>query len=51
MWLRCVGRYVVDVTDARHAMFAAAKIEFRDCGDPEGHIWNVGTYDPWASEA
>ena len=18
------------------------------CRDPEGHIWNVGTYDPWA---
>ena len=18
------------------------------CSDPEGHIWNVGTYDPWA---
>jgi uncharacterized glyoxalase superfamily protein PhnB len=17
------------------------------CRDPEGHIWNVGTYDPW----
>jgi uncharacterized glyoxalase superfamily protein PhnB len=19
------------------------------CRDPEGHLWNVGTYDPWAS--
>ena len=19
------------------------------CRDPEGHIWNIGTYDPWAS--
>ena len=18
------------------------------CRDPEGHLWNVGTYDPWA---
>jgi uncharacterized glyoxalase superfamily protein PhnB len=18
------------------------------CRDPEGHVWNVGTYDPWA---
>ena len=18
------------------------------CSDPEGHIWNIGTYDPWA---
>jgi uncharacterized glyoxalase superfamily protein PhnB len=20
------------------------------CRDPEGHLWNVGTYDPWASD-
>jgi uncharacterized glyoxalase superfamily protein PhnB len=20
------------------------------CRDPEGHIWNVGTYDPWRPE-
>ena len=20
------------------------------CRDPEGHIWNFGTYDPWAGE-
>lgn len=20
------------------------------CLDPEGHIWHVGTYDPWASK-
>jgi uncharacterized glyoxalase superfamily protein PhnB len=20
------------------------------CSDPEGHIWNVGTFDPWESE-
>lgn len=19
------------------------------CRDPEGHLWNVGTYDPWAA--
>jgi len=19
------------------------------CRDPEGHVWNVGTYDPWVS--
>ena len=19
------------------------------CRDPEGHLWNVGTYDPWAT--
>jgi uncharacterized glyoxalase superfamily protein PhnB len=21
------------------------------CRDPEGHIWNVGSYDPWAAVA
>jgi uncharacterized glyoxalase superfamily protein PhnB len=21
------------------------------CRDPEGHLWNVGTYDPWAAGA
>jgi len=21
------------------------------CRDPEGHLWNLGTYDPWASAA
>ncbi len=21
------------------------------CRDPEGHIWDVGTYDPWAAAA
>jgi len=21
------------------------------CRDPEGHIWNVGTYDPWKPES
>jgi uncharacterized glyoxalase superfamily protein PhnB len=21
------------------------------CRDPEGHIWNFGTYDPWAPQA
>jgi uncharacterized glyoxalase superfamily protein PhnB len=20
------------------------------CRDPEGHVWNVGTYDPWKPE-
>ena len=20
------------------------------CRDPEGHLWNVGTYDPWAAK-
>jgi uncharacterized glyoxalase superfamily protein PhnB len=20
------------------------------CADPEGHVWHVGTYDPWESQ-
>lgn len=55
--------YVV-VPDA-DAVYARAKaagwtivIEIQDedyggrgfsCVDPEGHLWNVGTYDPWAA--
>lgn len=48
-----------DVVYAR-AQQAGAKIEIdiKDedyggrsftCRDPEGHLWNVGTYDPWAT--
>jgi uncharacterized glyoxalase superfamily protein PhnB len=56
--------YIV-VTDA-DAVYQRAKargakivIEIKDedyggrgftCRDPEGHLWNVGTYDPWASK-
>jgi uncharacterized glyoxalase superfamily protein PhnB len=21
------------------------------CRDPEGHLWNVGTYDPWTPKS
>ena len=40
----------------RRAKVADAKIEIKDedyggrgfsCRDLEGHLWNVGTYDPW----
>ena len=56
------GPYIV-VTDAdvhyRRAVAAGAKIEIdiKDedyggrgytCRDPEGHVWNFGTFDPWA---
>jgi uncharacterized glyoxalase superfamily protein PhnB len=45
----------------RRARAAGAKIlrEIRDesyggrgfiCSDPQGHIWSVGSYDPWKSE-
>ena len=53
---------VVDDADAvlKRAMDAGAEvvIPIKDedyggrgftCRDPEGHVWTVGTYDPWAS--
>ena len=55
--------FVVDAVDAhyRQAVAAGAEvvIEIRDedyggrgysCRDPEGHVWNFGTYDPWEEE-
>jgi uncharacterized glyoxalase superfamily protein PhnB len=52
---------VVADADAVHARVRAAgatvTIELRDedhggrgfsCLDPEGHLWSIGTYDPWA---
>ena len=54
---------VVDDVDAHHARAVAAGAEIvialrdedyggRDysCRDPEGHLWNFGSYDPWATE-
>lgn len=51
---------IVDDADAHHARAVAAGAEIvravRDephggraysCRDPEGHLWNFGTYDPW----
>jgi len=51
---------IVDDADAVYARAKAARAEIvfelenkhyggRDftCRDPEGHIWNIGTYDPW----
>jgi len=53
---------VVGDADAHYARAVAAGadivMELRDesyggrhysCRDPEGHLWNFGTYDPWAS--
>ena len=53
---------VVDDADAHHARAVAAGAEIvlelvdedhggrgYTCRDPEGHVWNFGTYDPWAS--
>ncbi len=54
---------VVDDADKHYARAVAAGaeivMEIRDedyggrgysCRDPEGHLWNFGSYDPWASE-
>ncbi|MBC8328847.1 MAG: VOC family protein [Planctomycetes bacterium] len=53
---------IVDDVDGHHAraVTAGAEIvmEIRDedyggrgysCRDPEGHLWNFGSYDPWTS--
>ena len=53
---------VVDDVDGHYARAVAAGaevvMELRDeeyggrdysCRDPEGHLWNFGSYDPWAS--
>src|SRR5215475_4730427 len=54
---------VADADAIYHSAVAAGAeivIEIKDedyggrgfCGrDPEGHLWNVGTYDPWKSDA
>ena len=52
---------VVGNADAHHAHAVAAGAEIvmplqdedyggrgYSCRDPEGHVWNFGTYDPWA---
>ena len=53
---------VVDDPDAVHDRAVAAGAEIVmplesppyggrhfSCRDPEGHIWNIGSYDPWAA--
>ena len=53
---------VVDDPEAVHRRALAAGAEivsplenpehggaFFACRDPEGHVWNVGSYDPWAA--
>jgi uncharacterized glyoxalase superfamily protein PhnB len=53
---------IVPDADAHHAraVAAGAKVVYPlkdedyggrgySCRDPEGHLWNFGTYDPWAS--
>ncbi len=54
---------IVPDADAHHARAVAAGADvvypIRDedyggrgysCRDPEGHLWNFGTYDPWAEQ-
>ena len=53
---------IVDDIDAHHARAVAAGakvvVPLRDeghgkgysCLDPEGHLWNFGDYDPWATD-
>ncbi len=55
---------VVDDPEAAHARAVAAGAEivspldnpeyggtFFACRDPEGHVWSVGSYDPWTESA
>lgn len=55
---------VVDDADAHHARAVAAgatvieELRTEDyggrgytCADPEGFVWNFGTYDPWAASS
>ncbi len=35
---------VVDIADQDHGG------RMYSCRDPEGHLWNFGTYDPWLGE-
>ena len=55
---------IVPDADAHHARAVAAGAEvvyaLKDedyggrgysCRDPEGHLWNFGTYDPWSESA
>ena len=35
------GRIVLDIKDEDHGGRGFS------CVDPEGHLWNVGTYNPW----
>lgn len=54
---------IVEDVDAHYARAVAAGAEIvmdikdedyggrgYSCRDPEGHVWNFGSYDPWANE-
>lgn len=39
------AQMVIDIADMDYGGRAFT------CRDPEGHLWNIGTYDPWAAGA
>jgi uncharacterized glyoxalase superfamily protein PhnB len=41
---RAGAKMVMDLEEKEHGGKAFT------CADPEGHVWHVGTYDPWESE-
>jgi len=38
------ARMVIDLEEKEHGGKAFC------CADPEGHIWHIGTFDPWESQ-
>ena len=63
-WVTQSPYVIVSSIDAHHARAIAAGAEIvlplaaQDyggkhyaCRDPEGHLWNFGSYDPWADPA
>jgi len=38
------AKIVIDLEEKEHGGKAFS------CSDPEGHVWNVGTFDPWESQ-
>ena len=42
---RAGAEIMLDIADQDHGGRAYT------CRDPEGHVWNFGTYDPWAETA
>jgi uncharacterized glyoxalase superfamily protein PhnB len=38
------AKMVIDLEEKEHGGKAFT------CRDPEGHVWNVGTFDPWEAQ-
>jgi len=38
------AKMVIDLEEKEHGGKAFS------CSDPEGHVWNVGTFDPWEAQ-